>query len=285
MDAATFSGTLANVIVRRIEEDRLVLPLVLDTATRLAQTLGESKTGVDDLCPIIERDPVLAMVVARLASNASVASTSIRDMLVRLGDRRVKIALAQAAELKAFRSRIKGVGERLVSLWRHSRAVSLLARDIAGLAGCPEVEGAQLAGLLHESAKIVASLYILEFERSALVHEKGRAPEWLDFDFWHSVVAAIHREVGHAFAEKYPLPDPLQRAVSGIADFDVTNRVSITNVIHFANALAAKAGVGLEDDVTDAEEIDTVLMIGSSLLGIDREISERMAQGIEGRLE
>jgi putative nucleotidyltransferase with HDIG domain len=269
---------LHHLLLERIEGGKLVLPAMPATAQRVIECL-ESGQHQERVAGLLEADPVLALEVLRMANSASVGSRvridSISHALSMLGSTRVRALLVGASARQVFVSRSRAIREVTATLWAHSVAVASAARQIAVRAGLQEKEAPYLAGLMHDIGKPIAAIHLLELERSVSRSVQDR---WIDPSEWLSIVQEVHRPVGIAVAKHWHLSPAVCKAIEDCVEFDPIDRLSTANTVRFANALAKREGVYA--GTFDAEQVDTVLMIGRSMLGLQDDVVDALAQAV-----
>jgi putative nucleotidyltransferase with HDIG domain len=96
----------------------------------------------------------------------------------------------------------------------HSQRVSGLAREVARAEGLDrkEVEHAAMAGLLHDTGKVILAGYLPDRYREVLALERGRGLGSCDAE--RPVFGATHAEVGAYLLGLWGLPDPIVEAVA-----------------------------------------------------------------------
>ena len=269
---------LRTMLLDKIESGKLVLPALPATASRVIESL-ESGQHQEKAASLLEQDPVLALEVLRLANSASVASRarieSISHALTMLGSARVRSLLVTAAARQIFVSRSRSIRELTQQLWAHSVAVASGARQIAVRAGFADKEAPYLAGLMHDVGKPIAAIHLLELERSVSRSVQDR---WIDPNEWLAIVQEVHRPVGVAVAKSWNLSTDTCKAIEDCVEFDPIDRLSAANSVRFANALAKREGVYA--GAVDTEQVDTVLLIGKSMLGLSDEVVDALAQSV-----
>lgn len=284
MSAAKLSSELKGILIKRIQADQLVVPTIPSVVQKVQEVLREGDQTVSRrAADILEQDAFLAARALRVASGAKGGSgqkkATLSEVVTRLGPRGVKALLVEATAQKVFVSRDAEIANALRRVWEHSVAVATLARDVLALSGHADSDAAYLAGLLHDIGKPVVASILLEAERQAT--ELYNRP-WIDCAEWTSVVNETHRPVGLAMAEKWQLPDAITRCLGENLDYDNSDRTSFLNAVIFANALAKKSGVYV--GTIDAEDIDALVMIGRSLIGVNDEILKTLLKGLKDRV-
>jgi putative nucleotidyltransferase with HDIG domain len=258
---------LMSMLIERIEAGKLVLPAMPATAARVIEAL-EAGTHQDKAAGLLEQDPVLALEVLRLANSASFAPRarveSIAHAMTMLGASRLRTLLVTASARQVFVSRNRAIRDMTSSLWTHSVGVATVARQIAVRAAFADKEAPYMAGLMHDIGKPVVAIHLLDLERSV---SRSQQDHWIEPNEWLSIVQDVHRPVGVAVAKHWNLSAEICKAVQDCTEFDAIERASAANAVRFANALAKREGVYAGP--VDMEQVDTVLMIGRSMLGLD----------------
>lgn len=274
-----FAATLQKILLERIESGKLVLPVLPDVALKVERALQDPDVDLKVVASLLERDPVLCAQLIQSANSAAFRRgqkiESIRKAVPLLGVRNVKNLLLTTAARQVFSSRIPRVNDTLHVLWEHSLAVAVFSQDLAGLVELPEPDSAYLAGLLHDVGQAIVAIYLLEAERSLLDRRGINRQEWIDHDTWLDLVEAVHRPISNALAERWALPEPVIQAIRICDDYDMGNRRSICNVVRFSDALAAQ--IGIHANPPEEGMVNTYLMIGRSVLGVDEEVVTRLS--------
>jgi HD-like signal output (HDOD) protein len=125
-------------------------------------------------------------------------------------------------------------------------------------------EGPYMAGLMHDIGKPVVAIHLLDLERSV---SRAAQDHWIEPTEWLNIVQEVHRPVGVAVAKAWNLSAEICKAIQDCVEFDPIERASAANAVRFANALAKREGVYAGP--VDMEQVETVLLIGRSMLGLD----------------
>jgi len=262
------------ILENRIAQDNLTLPLLPAIAARANDIVRRQDATPKDLIATVELDPILAALVMR--QGGSVGCRTLEQAVTKLGPQKVRSILAESSAHRVVESRDTKSAEATRLIWEHSRAVAIMAQDVAVLAGVEEPEACYVAGLLHDVGKPVVATMLLEAEAQIA----QRNPKlWIDGEAWIGVVDRTHRKIGTNLTKKWQLPEEIQNATLAFSDYDAGNRKSIGNAVHFSNALAKQLGVY----VGEVSDFEALVMVGKSLLGIDDEGIARISDNIKTR--
>ncbi len=284
MSAEKLATELKSILLKRIQVDQLIVPTIPAVAQRIQEVLREGDAGAMRRgTEVLQQDAFLAARAVRMAMGASKAppgqrKTTLGDAVTKLGPRGVKALLVTAAQ-KVSLSRDGEIASALRRVWEHSVAVATLARDVLALSGHADSEAAYLAGLLHDLGKPVVASILLEAERQTT--ELYNRP-WIGCDEWVDVIGLCHRAVGFALADKWQLPPGILACLQQDLDYDNNDRASLANAVVFANALAKKAGVYVGR--FDAEDVDAIVMIGRSLIGVNDDVLKTLMKTLKDRV-
>ncbi len=283
MSVEKLAAQLEAILLTRIQSDQLFVPTMPPVAMRVLEILQDPDAGMKEAAAVLEKDPVLAARTLRLATRAAFAGgtkkITVTEALARLGAKALKALLVEASAQKLFVSKNVKINEALKTIWEHSVAVGILARDVLALTGANDSESAYLAGLLHDVGKPIVASVLLELERQLTeVYQRS----WIDTGEWLQVVAKVHRPVGVALAEKWQLPPPIVACIREAAEYDKSDRHSLANAVCFGNALAKKSGIS--GGPFDADDVDALVMIGRSAIEISDDILKTLTKGLRERV-
>lgn len=273
------AAALEQIVFARIESDRMILPALPAVAAKCIALLRSKDFNLRDAATLIGRDPVLAAQVVKQSNNAAFATRepvkSVQDAVTRLGSQKLYSFLVGAAAHQVFESRDRRIANATMGLWEHSVAVALLTRQVVGITNSGDIETGYLAGLLHDVGKVVLAGLLLETERQAFTRA---AAVWIDDSEWVAVVQLCHRKVGLALAKRWELPETVCKSIADAGDYDNGDRLSVANAVRFSNAVVKQLGIYVGD--FDREDNEALVMIGRSLLGLEEDVVQRIAQGV-----
>lgn len=274
------TSQLTRIVLERLEAGSLVVPSPPEIATRCLQLLRTSDFQAKKLVTQIETDPVLAALVLREASKASQGNAvkSIEPAVARLGVEKLKTLIVAYAAHELFESNDPRINLANKKIWEHSVACALLARDLAAFAGSSDGDTCYLGGLLHDIGKPVFAAFMLAAE-----HQLGSARAgWMDHAAWGGAISSVHRQIGTAVATRWMLPAEVTAAIRDCSDYDAAERGCPANVVRLANALAKREGYAT--DAVAKDDVDAMIMVGRSMLGVDEDVIARLASGLSARV-
>jgi putative nucleotidyltransferase with HDIG domain len=274
---------LEAIVTRRIASDQLVLPPFPVVASKCLNLLRLPDFDLPEAALIIETDPILAARLLRLANSAAMGGrgtmTTIIAAVTRLGAQKLRAFLVEASAARLFESNDRRIVEASRGLWAHSVAVAAVSRDLMSIRGGGDPEMAYLGGLLHDIGKPIIASMLLDAERS--LAQTSKHARWITGDDWIAVVQRTHRKVGLQLVEHWDLPTEVRAAVRDCGEYDGNDRLSVANVVRFANALVKRRGIYV--GAIDKDENDAMIMIGQSLLDVDDQAIERATKVLSKR--
>lgn len=279
VNIAGLRDKLKELMVKKIESGKLVLPAIPVTATKTIECLEAAELNVDRVTRLLESDPVLSLDVLRLVNSSAFAPKAPIESLTRavtmLGAKRLRSFLITASARQVFVSRIPEVRDIFGQLWVHSIGVAVVARQIAVHAGFEDKDAPYMAGLMHDIGKPIVAIHLLELEKSV---SRWQQASWIDPHDWLEIVEEIHRPIGIAVAKRWNLPEQVAEAIEDCVEYDPGDRLSPANAVRFANALVKREGVVVGK--VDMDQVSTVLMIGRSVLGLEDEAIDGMSKSL-----
>lgn len=169
------------------------LPGFPPVVMRVQHLLTGDRADIHDIAQALSTDPALAMLVLRMA-NASAFNTAgaqvkdLRTAVQRIGTRMVRAAaLGFVVQVLRSAEEMRGLRDRLGSVWRRGISVGSLAKALAERTGIVAPDAGLLTGLLH----VVGRLYVLTRMRGMphLLDQDG-VPEKL-MDRWADTVTGV----------------------------------------------------------------------------------------------
>ncbi len=227
-----------------VREAVLSLPPLPEAATRILRLARDPDVDFREIVKVISADQTLTARVLR-ASNSALYGTSrevqtIRQAVVLLG-RDAVIQLVLSVSVINMKASGAEDGFDRGAFWRHSMAVAVAARGLAGRFGV-DPERAFIAGLMHDIGKLVlVEHYGERYSKLFSIAQRGARPlHHIERD----IFGVDHAIVGQALCEHWKLASPLAQAVTGHHDADAEALGPLPATIRSANALVKTVGLG-----------------------------------------
>lgn len=283
MSADKIAAQMEQIILNRIAAEKLAVPMMPVIANRCLAALRDPNISVKKLVGIVEQDPLIAAHMLRLANTAAYGAGGVRTLeaaVARLGLAKLKTILFELSARQVFQSNDTRIANATRSMWDHSVAVALVARDLCALSSiASEADTAYLAGLLHDIGKPLVASMLLEAEKLIT----AQVPTgWISSDAWMQIIARSHRPVAMALAQKWSLPEEIVTTIRDLTDYDSSQRQSASNYVRFANAIAKREGLVAGE--LNSEDVEALIMIGRSLLEVNDELLGKLVAGLKDRV-
>ncbi|MFT3710454.1 MAG: HDOD domain-containing protein [Archangium sp.] len=200
-DLGELSARLARWLDGFLDQPTRPLPRPPQVALEVLALSQKPNTRIEDIASVLEREPILAGRVLKLANSAlyssGVACVTLKQALIRMGLAIVRDVVMEAA-MQMTVIKAEGMTQALESIRRHSSAVAWISRFVARNTAF-DAENAFLVGLLHEVGLSFALIGLAEFQR----HE--RRPPVLDDEGWLAVMS-VHERFGERVLQSWGLP-------------------------------------------------------------------------------
>ncbi|MDD9969708.1 MAG: HDOD domain-containing protein [Myxococcales bacterium] len=269
---------LARILMERVQSKNLVLPMMPQVAVECMQQIGDQQATFSHLAKTLEKDPMLATQVLRVANNVAFASAekarTLEQAVSRLGGRQLRTLLIELSAHQVFQSRERRIRDAFNGIWEHSMAVALLSRAISKQVGKGDAELAHLAGLLHDLGKPMVGSMLLEAERQLSKREE----RFMTPGLWMKVVEDSHRDVGIAIVQAWKMPEEVVETVERCGELDEAYPYRICNFVTVANALAKQAGHVTGTAILDGNE--ALLARGLDMYEIDPQGAEALVASL-----
>jgi HD-like signal output (HDOD) protein len=248
-------------------------PLLPAVAMQVQQLSTRSDVDIPALVSVMEKDPMFAARVLKIAQSAAFASAgniaSLRDAVVRIGLRNLTdIAWEVAMNMRVFRS--QAYAQPMEAVRRHSTACAHLCRMLSSATGISS-EYAFLCGLLHDIG-MASSLVVLGEQ-----HPGGQS---LDPMLLGMILKRCHQEASMVIAALWKLPADVQLVVGHHHDVTIQGFVHpLAAVVAVAEQLARELGFGVVlagSDCDGTEELSVAR--ARDALKLDKPAMDRMRE-------
>ncbi len=199
--------SLISIINTRLNEGTVELPVFDGIAAKIRQKVQRNDHSADDICRLIEEDPILVADVLRMANSSFFAGlgsvNSLRDATVRLGVKQIATIVFSVNQKRLYSESDGPFKDRLLRLWQHASAVAMGSRWIAIKARHHSIaDEAYVGGLLHDVGKLSLLRIIEDLYRSNMA---ALTDELVD----HTVTQLCCTH-GAQLLKKWNLPESLQ---------------------------------------------------------------------------
>ncbi|APP79847.1 HDOD domain-containing protein [Xanthomonas hortorum pv. vitians] len=257
------------------------LPTVPKVAQDLIRQFDDPTTNIDVLAHTIERDPVIAAKVLRLANSARFHglrdSTSVEDAAMRLGFNTLRTLVLASAMTGAFRA---GPGFDLNTFWRYSFGVAGICRLLARQHGL-DPETAFTCGMMHNIGELLIQSGAPEYA-SRINHEASSAghaaEETLQLGFGYP-------EVGAELARRWHLPVVIQQAIAyqvrpaaapegALMPLLLAQAVQVSDALRIHDGAIPAALEAVRGPLMDSVDLDALFAALPDVIEADRAFAE-----------
>ena len=213
---------------------------------RLMEVINHPRGGAADVAKVIREDTALT---ARLLKAVNSAFFSFPRRIDTVSQAVTVVGTSQVRDLALATSVVtlfKDVPPDLADMdgfWKHSLAVGVGARVLAGFRREGNVERFFVAGMLHDVGKLVLYLQAPEEARAAL--DYSRTEEALLHKSEQEVMGFDHAQVGEALMDLWNMPLSLREAIRFHHSPTRANRFPAeTAAIHASDIIVHAMGLG-----------------------------------------
>jgi putative nucleotidyltransferase with HDIG domain len=224
------------------------IPSLPAAAIEVAMLVQDPNVSIKRVSSAIEYDPGLTTNVLHLANSVYFGGRgnirTVKDAIVRLGTINVYHLVIGSAVAPIAQQEISGYELKKGSLWRHSVAVALGAREIARELRLKVPEYTFTAGLLHDIGKLVLGTFMEKKDGEKI--KKVAFEDRLSFEQAEFRILGIdHTEVGAEILRFWNLPKELTEVVRWHHNPDGFEGDSmVVDLVHMSDALCISSGLG-----------------------------------------
>jgi HD-like signal output (HDOD) protein len=226
------------------------LPRLPTVATEILELSRKPSARIEDIASLLEREPLLAAQVLKLANSVLYGSATkvntLKQALIRMGLSVVRDVVMEAAyQMTVIRA--DGFQDTLEAVRRHSTATAWVGRFIARNTAM-EAENAFLIGLLHDVGLSVGLIGLAEWLK------RNKAPVQLRPEHWLAI-ERLHASVGAQLLESWKLPPALALVVNHHHQLIIGGHPHPSVAIHtIAEHIVYQAGWGVTPTVVREED-------------------------------
>lgn len=254
--------SLISLIDQRLNSGDVELPVFDDIALRVHREVRENKLDADEMCKILEEDPVLVSELLRMANSSFFAGLNpvknLREAAVRLGLKQIASIVMSVSQKRMYSASKGHFHARLTQLWLHSSSVSVGARWLARSAGYRNLaDEAFVAGLLHDVGKLSLLCII---EDIMLKDKLALTDEIVDL-----TLQQLYCEHGAKLIDIWNLPDLFKEVVLHQDDEEFDDSNVVLSIVRLVDKACLLEGVS---DLAQDETISLESLAETQALGL-----------------
>jgi putative nucleotidyltransferase with HDIG domain len=238
------------------------LPTLPVIVTRILEVADEAGSSARELAEIISHDQSVSAKVLNLANSAfygfSKRISTIPQAVVVLGFETVKSLALSVSVFQTLSQKVGRVSFDREQFWMHSIGCAAAAKLVAKGMGLKDAGTPFVAGLLHDVGKVILDTYFNDKYQEVIegMVEEGRPAMDVETD----VLNIDHAEVGGLLATRWKFPDALVAPIAyhhNLLSAQGEN-LNVVVMVHLANILAKKGGIGMIHESEMPEPSDMV---------------------------
>jgi len=234
---------------------------------RLMEVINHPRGGAGDVAKVIREDTALTARLLKLVNSAFFAFPkkieTVSQAVSVVGTSQVRdLALATSVT-----DLFKGVPSDLINVedfWKHSLAVGVAARVVAGMRSESNVERFFVAGILHDVGRLVLLMRAPEHAKQVL--ERARREEAYLHAVERDFLGFDHARLGGILMDHWSMPETLREAIQLHHDPNRAERYPAeAATVHVADIIATALAIGSSGE----RYVPTISAGGWAKLGID----------------
>ncbi len=229
-----------------------VLPPMPQVVLKAQEILSDPDSSLKKLASVIATDPAISVRILKMANSAYFGLagkvTSIGHASVLLGGKTLGEIVMMAGTSNLLSKTLKGYGVKSEDLWRHSLAVGIGSRLIANIKKPDLVNDAFMAGLIHDSGKIMLDEHVLKRRQAFEGLMMDRNKTFCEVE--QQILGLDHSEIGYEVCKCWGIPEILTSAVRYHHYPSVSQDNDLAHIVHMADFLAIQSDMGTGMDPT-----------------------------------
>ena len=197
-----------NEILKKLDsiKDIPTLPTII---FELNELLQDPNTPITEISDIIEKDQTMSLRVLKLVNSAFYGIhkevNDIGNAIVLLGFNTVRNAIVSLGVINSF-SGIKSLeGFDISDFWKHSLAVAVVSKSLAGKTKIASPDSCFVGGLLHDIGKVILAQYFQDlFEK---VWNAAKRENIFFYEAEKKEISIDHAIIGAHLATNWELPE------------------------------------------------------------------------------
>jgi len=185
------------------------IPTLPTIIFELNELLQDPNTPITEISDIIEKDQAMSLRVLKLVNSAFYGIhkevNDIGNAIVLLGFNTVRNAIVSLGVINSF-SGIKSLeGFDISDFWKHSLAVAVVSKSLAGKTKIASPDSCFVGGLLHDIGKVILAQYFQDlFEK---VWNAAKKENISFYEAEKKEISIDHAIIGARLATNWELPE------------------------------------------------------------------------------
>jgi HD-like signal output (HDOD) protein len=243
----------SQVLKKKILQDLMgVLPPMPQVVLKAQEILSNPDSSIKELASVIATDPAISVRILKMANSAYFGLagkvTSIGHASVLLGGKILGEIVMMAGTSNLLSKTLKGYGVESEDIWRHSLAVGIGSRLIANIKKPDLINDAFMAGLIHDSGKIMLDDHVVK--RKKEFEDLMMDPEKTFYEVEQQLLGLDHSEIGYEVCKCWGIPEILTAAVRYHHNPCRSQDNDLAHIVHMADFLAIQSDMGAGVDLT-----------------------------------
>ncbi len=243
---ASFGTGLRDMILNSVAE----LPPMPQVVFKTKELIADPASDAKKIAEVIETDQAIATKVLKVANSSyfgmSGKISSISHASVVLGHKILGEIVTLAGAEGILDGKLKGYGYDSSDLWRHSLAVALGSKIIAGFKNPTLVEEAQMAGLIHDVGKIILDRHVLDKKKEIEAYMENEEKTFLDAESHY--FGFNHADIASEVCKKWNFPESINFSIKYHHHPVNSDGNELAYILHLADYISLMSGIGYDTD-------------------------------------
>ncbi|MDY6825374.1 MAG: HDOD domain-containing protein [Thermodesulfobacteriota bacterium] len=249
----------------KILKKKNYLPPMPQVVYKARKVLSDPNSSFNEIGEILEADQAIAARVLRMANSAYYGMkgqvSSIRQASVLLGVQTLGELITVAGSSELLGSKLKGYDFSSGLLWKHSLAVAYASEMIAEKRDPEKKEDAFLAGLIHDSGKLMLDPFMSERREAITDFLENQEKSFLAAE--RHVLELDHGEIGFDLCQQWNIPKAQAIAIRYHHAPAESDSNQLAYILHMADWLAMLGGFGADfPGILDSMDNNAMEMLG-----------------------
>lgn len=222
------------------------LPAMPHIVNKAQEMLSKPESNLKDLVKVIEVEQSISARVLRLANSTyyglSGRVATVHHASVLLGYKTLGEVITVAGISNIIGKTLDGYSMDSGDLWRHSMAVAVGSRLIAGKRRPELSNDAFFAGLMHDAGKLVLDSHVYERKEDFVLFMQDGQETFLNAE--REILGFDHSEIASEFCQKWNIPDEQGLAIKYHHYPSQSEGSDLAYILHMADFIALMSGIG-----------------------------------------